>query len=97
MNEALIYWTYKETKAWIISFGANDQFDKLFFVFVAYIEGKKYITNQVLGHPSNFKIYQVVSLNQETKGHCLNDAFFFEFQRKKALIIFVGGNDQFDE
>ena len=84
MNEALICWNFKGKKAWIISFGANDQFDKWFFVFVAYIEGKKYITNQVLGHPSNFKIYQVVSLNQETRGHCLNDAlFYWNFKGKR--------------
>ena len=54
----MIYWTFKEKKAWIISFGSNEQFDKWFFVFVAYREGKQ-IQNQpstVLGHLSNFNI-----------------------------------------
>ena len=33
-------------KAFIISCGTNEQCDKLFFVFVAYLNGKKNIQNQ---------------------------------------------------
>ena len=92
----MIYWSFKKY-IYIISVFANDQFDKFFFVFVAYWEGKNIQNQQSIGLVTKFQRSASIKSEQRNPGvSTLMMHDLLDFQKQKVYIISVCANEQFD-
>ena len=89
---------FQKKYIYIISVFANDQFDKFFFVFVAYWEGKNIQNQQSIGLVTKFQRSASIKSEQRNPGvSTLMTHDLLDFQKKKVYIISVCSNEQFDK